>query len=195
MFTRNSFFRSALPAGIAAAFSVGAMLSASSMTRADDGAKTGKKATTAAPTICAVMGKEIKDPAKAFGKTEYNGKTYYFCCGGCDKEFAANPAHFAKLTELRTEKMTLEQKLEAVNAKLKAVEAEGSKKAEAAPQVAAVYCAITNEAIASVEAAAGKTEYNGKTYYFCCPACIGKFNADPAKNAAAADARAAKRAN
>lgn len=26
-------------------------------------------------------------------------------------------------------------------------------------------------------------EYNGKTYYFCCPNCAAKFQSDPAKYA------------
>ena len=29
------------------------------------------------------------------------------------------------------------------------------------------------------KAAAGKSEYGGKTYYFCCPACKVKFDANP----------------
>ena len=31
------------------------------------------------------------DPAKAAGKSEYKGKTYYFCSPGCKKTFDANP--------------------------------------------------------------------------------------------------------
>ncbi len=27
--------------------------------------------------------------------------------------------------------------------------------------------------------AAGSSDYKGKTYYFCCMACKGKFDADP----------------
>lgn len=29
--------------------------------------------------------------------------------------------------------------------------------------------------------AAGKSDYNGKTYYFCAPVCKKKFDADPQK--------------
>jgi phosphatidylglycerol:prolipoprotein diacylglycerol transferase len=35
------------------------------------------------------------DPAKAAGKTEYNGKTYYFCSKACKTKFDANPAKYA----------------------------------------------------------------------------------------------------
>jgi Cu+-exporting ATPase len=36
------------------------------------------------------------DPAKAAGKSEYNGKTYYFCSKGCKQKFDADPAKYAK---------------------------------------------------------------------------------------------------
>jgi len=55
-----------------------------------------------------------------------------------------------------------------------------------------VLCAVKGERIADPAKAAGKAEYKGKTYYFCCPGCITKFDADPAKYAAAADAAATK---
>ncbi len=29
--------------------------------------------------------------SEAADKTEYNGKTYYFCCGGCKEKFLAEP--------------------------------------------------------------------------------------------------------
>jgi Cu+-exporting ATPase len=34
------------------------------------------------------------DPAKAAGKSEYNGQTYYFCSIGCKKKFDANPGQY-----------------------------------------------------------------------------------------------------
>ncbi|RYG85683.1 MAG: YHS domain-containing protein [Alphaproteobacteria bacterium] len=58
-----------------------------------------------------------------------------------------------------------------------------------------LHCAITDEGIASVKDAAGSEVYNGKTYYFCCPGCVTKFKADPAKYAVDADKRAAARKN
>ncbi len=44
---------------------------------------------------CVVMGTKI-DPEKAYAKTEYKGKTYYFCCAGCPGEFAENPEKYVK---------------------------------------------------------------------------------------------------
>ena len=34
------------------------------------------------------------DENKAAGKSEYNGKTYYFCSKSCRDEFARNPGKF-----------------------------------------------------------------------------------------------------
>jgi YHS domain-containing protein len=42
-----------------------------------------------------VCGMQV-DPAKAAGKSEYEGKTYYFCAMSCKKKFDANPTHYAK---------------------------------------------------------------------------------------------------
>ena len=36
------------------------------------------------------------DPSKAAGKSEYNGKTYYFCSKDCKAKFDANPGQFVK---------------------------------------------------------------------------------------------------
>jgi len=34
------------------------------------------------------------DPGKAAAKSEYNGKTYYFCALGCKKMFDKNPSRY-----------------------------------------------------------------------------------------------------
>ena len=36
------------------------------------------------------------DEKKAPGKSEHQGKTYYFCSLGCKKEFDRNPAKYVK---------------------------------------------------------------------------------------------------
>ncbi|MCW4008417.1 MAG: copper-translocating P-type ATPase [Candidatus Bathyarchaeota archaeon] len=41
-----------------------------------------------------VCGMEI-EPATAYSKTEYKGKTYYFCSQHCEEEFKKNPAKYA----------------------------------------------------------------------------------------------------
>jgi len=44
---------------------------------------------------CPVTGSKI-DPAKAYAKTVYKGKTYYFCCAGCPEEFKKNPVKYVR---------------------------------------------------------------------------------------------------
>jgi YHS domain-containing protein len=34
--------------------------------------------------------------ATAAGKSDYNGKTYYFCAAGCKKKFDEDPQKYAK---------------------------------------------------------------------------------------------------
>ena len=42
-----------------------------------------------------VCGMDV-DEAKAADKSEYKGKTYYFCSSGCKKTFEANPETYAE---------------------------------------------------------------------------------------------------
>jgi Cu+-exporting ATPase len=42
------------------------------------------------------------DPAKAQFKSEYEGKTYYFCSADCKTKFDANPAQYLKKEEKAT---------------------------------------------------------------------------------------------
>jgi len=35
------------------------------------------------------------DPKSAAGKSDYQGKTYYFCSAGCKKAFDSNPEKYA----------------------------------------------------------------------------------------------------
>lgn len=42
---------------------------------------------------CPVM-KNWVLPSEAADSTEYDGKTYYFCCGGCKEKFLAEPEKY-----------------------------------------------------------------------------------------------------
>ena len=44
---------------------------------------------------CPVSGEEFNVEATS-PKHEHDGKTYYFCCGGCKKKFESNPEKFVK---------------------------------------------------------------------------------------------------
>lgn len=41
-----------------------------------------------------ICGMDVEE-AKAAGKSEYNGKTYYFCSAGCKAEFDKEPEKYA----------------------------------------------------------------------------------------------------
>lgn len=43
-----------------------------------------------------------------------------------------------------------------------------------------VTCPVSGEPVQDLQSAP-KSEYKGKTYYFCCPACKPKFDKDPEK--------------
>jgi Cu+-exporting ATPase len=42
-----------------------------------------------------VCGMQV-DPTKAAGKSEYNGRTYYFCSTACKAKFDASPQQYAE---------------------------------------------------------------------------------------------------
>jgi Cu+-exporting ATPase len=42
-----------------------------------------------------VCGMQV-DPKNAAGKSDYNGKTFYFCSTECKAKFDANPAQYAQ---------------------------------------------------------------------------------------------------
>lgn len=45
--------------------------------------------------MCLVSNEEFTI-SSASPKVEYKGKTYYFCCAGCDTKFAADPEKYLK---------------------------------------------------------------------------------------------------
>jgi P-type Cu+ transporter len=50
---------------------------------------------TAGGAIDPVCGMTV-DPAKTAHRHEHDGRTYYFCCGGCRAKFAADPARYVQ---------------------------------------------------------------------------------------------------
>jgi YHS domain-containing protein len=48
-----------------------------------------------------VCGMEI-EPSTAYGKTEYAGRTFYFCSQHCEEEFKKNPEKYASKLEKAT---------------------------------------------------------------------------------------------
>jgi P-type Cu+ transporter len=126
-----------------------------------------KKVAAKPNLVCPVMNTKVASVKTAAGKSVYKGKTYYFCCAGCKPEFDKNP-----------EKYVGQKKA-----------ANDAPKNDAPKKVAAasLTCPVTGEKIASADKAAGKSDFNGKTYYFCCGGCKSQFDADPAKFTAKGD--------
>lgn len=132
--------------------------------------------------VCTISGEPLKTPAKA-ESVERNGKKVLFCCADCKAKFEklddAGKDKAIKKADLLGRKLTAQKTIEMVDKQLKALEGD---KSEPAPAPAGkLQCAVTGEEIESVAKAAGKVEYKGKTYYFCCAGCIKKFNETPDK--------------
>lgn len=53
------------------------------------------EATIGDRTTCPTSGEEFTVTAES-PKVEYQGKTYYFCCGGCDAKFARDPENYLR---------------------------------------------------------------------------------------------------
>jgi len=95
------------------------------------------------------------DPATAAGSSEYEGETFYFCSLGCKARFDANPAKYAQATH------------------------DHAHHATALKTVIDPVCGMTIDPAT----AAGTSQYEGETVYFCSLGCKAKFDADPARYA------------
>ena len=62
------------------------------------GAKKPGEAQIGDKTVCPVSGEEFTVTASS-PKVDYKGKTVYFCCGGCEGKFQANPEQYMKKYE------------------------------------------------------------------------------------------------
>ena len=144
---------------------------------------------------CPVSGKTVKK-SEAKGPYAYNGKTYYFCCDGCKEAFIKDPEKYAQndadstvtdpVCGMKVKKSEAKATFE-YNGKtyyfcmegcLEKFKEDPEKYASKAEEM--VTCPVSGETIKRSEAA-GKYEYKGKTYYFCCPNCKEKFVKDPEK--------------
>ncbi len=125
-----------------------------------------------------VCGMDV-DPATSEHHAEYQGETYYFCCPHCRAKFVAEPEKF-------------------VGAEAKAHDAgpahhghdhhghEHHGHGHAMHGHAAVPAeGMATDPVCGMDVdpatAEHKAEYQGETYYFCCPHCRAKFVAEPEK--------------
>jgi Cu(I)/Ag(I) efflux system membrane fusion protein len=119
--------------------------------------------------VCGMDVSESK--ARASGQTfEHRGQTYYFCSEPCKTRFQQDPNRYLK---------------QPPNANPSSA-ASGSKKESTKPKAAIHKDPICGMDVNESEATAAglKTEYRGKTYYFCAAHCKQEFDKDPGRYAA-----------
>ena len=98
------------------------------------------------------------NPAKSRFNHEHEGQRYYFCCGGCQAAFRADPTRFVSA------------------APATGAVAPAAKPAEDLPETATdPVCGMTVDPARAEHSHA----HGGQTYYFCCAGCRAKFEADP----------------
>lgn len=118
---------------------------------------------------CPVSGKEI-NKSEAKETYEYEGKTYYFCCANCKTAFVKNPEKYTGDDDNMGHMHAQQEE--------KGHEVHMHGKSE--DKAKAVKCPVMGHEIKDLEKAPSY-EYEGKTYYFCCPGCKEKFMKDPEK--------------
>jgi Cu+-exporting ATPase len=126
-------------------------------------------------TVDLVCGMTV-NPERAAAKYEYKGEEYFFCSQHCQRKFALNPENYVGKTNfepMQTAQQRPLVQLSSKRASLPVMTMPQSK--EEAGQLDPV-CGMT----VNPETAAGKHEYEEKTYYFCSAHCLHKFKANPA---------------
>ncbi len=100
------------------------------------------------------------DPAKAAGTARHRGRAFHFCSKGCLAKFEADPDRYLP----KPKSLTM------------ATSAEPERSLDPV-------CGM----MVDPKTAAGSTEYEGRTIYFCCQGCLKKFVADPKRYLVPAD--------
>ncbi|RUL66670.1 heavy metal translocating P-type ATPase [Dyella dinghuensis] len=126
---------------------------------------------------CHATGNEARDPicgmsvdvATAQHVSEYDGNTFYFCCGGCKTKFDADPARYAQAKPVA---FAMQPKTLHVLSAHDAAHAHEAKKLAKDP-----VCGMTVDPATTPH----RAEHNGHTHYFCAASCQQKFIADPDK--------------
>jgi len=109
-----------------------------------------KPTTTVKDPVCGMT----VDPAKAAGKSEYRGATYFFCSDKCKQRFDSSPDHYLKPGE------------QPVTASTQAVQ----------PAIDPV-CGMKVDP----SQAAANVEHQDADFHFCSQGCATKFRGDPEK--------------
>lgn len=107
---------------------------------------------------CPVCGMEAK-VAKNTPALDYKGKTYYFCSSAEKIPFSKNPEKYTAQENSTTGTIS------ANYVEHKITKEELGKEAT---------CPVTKESF-KITKKTPAIDFQGKTYYFCCPGCINKF--------------------
>lgn len=159
--------------------------------------------TTEQPLKCAAMQTNNADMAGA--SVLYGGAQYFFCCGGCDKKFSAEPTKFTAMAAksgatigkfmfdpITGKKADLSSAITTDFHGLRYYFAnEGNKKKFLAkpesfatsPAKEALTCAVAGDKMASPADAFAYVDFKGVRYYMCCAGCLPKMQKEPAKYA------------
>ena len=121
--------------------------------------------------VCGMM----VEPARAAGKFEYKGTTYYFCAKSCEQRFAADPEKYLA-PKPAPQLVTLGSPKPAPQ--LVTIGGPKSSDHQITKSPDAVIDPVCGMTVDPAHAA-GKHEYKGKIYYFCNPRCEEKFKASP----------------
>ena len=109
---------------------------------------------------CVMCGMEMK-VAKNTPAVDYKGKTYYFCGAGEKKAFSKTPEKYA--TQESTDSLTTATSY----VEHKIADEELGKEAT---------CPVTKKSF-KISKETPAIDFQGETYYFCCPGCSNKFMA------------------
>ncbi len=120
---------------------------------------------TVADPVC---GMEV-NPATARATAEHLGRTFYFCCPHCAEKFKADPERYLN-QPTRARAMHHASPMVQLGA---------------SPKPAAATPALVKDPVCGMMVdptkAAGRFDFQGKTFYFCKPGCLSRFQAEPEK--------------
>jgi P-type Cu+ transporter len=124
---------------------------------------------------CHATGNSARDPicgmsvdtTVAKHRTDYDGKTFYFCCAGCKAAFDAEPARYAQATSAAV--VAHPKTLHGLAAP-RATHTHDAKKLAKDP-----VCGMTVDPATSPH----RAEHGGELHYFCAARCLQKFVANP----------------
>jgi P-type Cu+ transporter len=128
-------------------------------------------------TCCQSADNNLRDPIcgmsvdKSSAKhcSDYNGQTFYFCCGGCKTKFDAEPARYVK-----AEPVSLSLAMPGLRVSPMDSHVHGSN--HAANMAKDPVCGMTVDPAATPH----HVEHEGHAHYFCAASCKQKFMAHPA---------------